>query len=134
MSNITRFQYEQMQARMGRPVVESGPPLEKKLHREIMDHCDAQWPRWKYVHSRMDKATRNEIGVPDFVILLPWKKFLVVEAKRPGEKPTPAQRDWHAEAARLDHPVQVVHDLPEFLQAVQATLKPVRHAVSNPPP
>lgn len=125
MSNFTRFEYEQFLARRGRPVVESGPPLEKKLHREIMDHCNHQWPRWKYVHSRLDKATRNDPGVPDFVLFLPRKKVLLVEAKRPGEKITPAQRDWHVESKMNGHPVHIVHTLLEFFQAVEETLRPV---------
>jgi len=119
--SITTFQLEQMQARLRRPVTPAEPPLEKKLHREIMDHCDKQWPRWKYIHSRMDKSTRNEIGVPDFVIALPNHRTFFVEAKRPGEKPTLAQAGWHAEMAKLGHTVHVVHDLTEFLKAIETT-------------
>lgn len=122
--SITRFQLEQMQARLNRPGTGPVPP-EKELHREIMDYCNAQWPRWKYVHSRMDRATtRDQTGVSDFVIALSQCRTLYVEAKRPGEKVSPAQRDWHAEMARLGHTVHVVHDLCEFLLAVEATINP----------
>jgi hypothetical protein len=121
MSNITRFQFEQMQQRvLPRPAPD--PPPEKELHQKIMDHCDARWPRWKYIHSRMDRATRNEPGVPDFDIFLPGGKHLLVEAKRPGEKLSPAQRSYHAELAKLDQPIAVIHDLPEFLHAAETTL------------
>jgi hypothetical protein len=125
MSNITEFQFEQMQARLGRPATIAerpatiaGQPLEKKLHRDIIDHCDKQWPRWKYIHSRTDKPTRNEPGVPDFVIALPQGRTLYVEAKRPGQKPSLAQLGWHAEMAKLGHTVYVVHDLKEFLSVL----------------
>lgn len=127
MSNITKFQFEQMQARSAHPSdnPRPSPPLEKELHRQIMDHCDKQWPRWKYIHSRMDKSTRNEIGVPDFVIALPNRRTRFIEAKRSGEKPTLAQSAWHAEMTKLGHTVHIVHDMKEFLDAVKTTKPPV---------
>jgi hypothetical protein len=123
MSSISQFQLEQMQARLARNrhEPEAPPALEKDLHQDIMDYCDRQWPRWKYVHSRTDKATRNEPGVPDFLIILPAQRVLLVECKRPGEKVSPAQRDWHAEAAKLDHIVCIVHDMQEFGTAIEFT-------------
>lgn len=93
-------------------------PLERKLHEEIIEFCNNQWPRWKFIHSRMDQPTCNEKGVPDFVILLPKNRVALIEAKRIGEKVSPAQRDWHAEALRLGHTVFVVHTMEEFLQVV----------------
>lgn len=140
MSSITRFQFEQMQVRLGHPPRTLPPPLEKELHREIMDHCDKQWPRWKYIHSRTDKRTRNEEGVPDFIIALPLARTLYVEAKRPGEKPSLAQRNWHAEMAKLGHAVFIVHNFPEFLAAVETArtqfVNPnyLGQPMSNPPP
>lgn len=119
MSNITLFQFQQMQARLARPVETTAPLLEKELHQDIIDHCDKQWPRWKYVHSRTDKPTRNTLGVPDFVIALPLGRTLYVEAKRPGQKPSLAQSAWHAEMLKLKHYVHVVHDMQEFLSAVE---------------
>lgn len=95
-----------------------------------MDYCDAQWPRWKYIHSRMDKSTRNEPGVPDFTIFLPENKKLVIEAKRPGEKLSPAQRDWHAEMDRLDHTVHLVYSFDDFL----SILRDIGQHLSNPTP
>ena len=132
--SITRFQLEQMQARLGRPTVPDAPPLEKALHRKIMDHCDKQWPRWKYVRSRMDKPTGQEIGVADFIIFMPCMRVLLVEAKRPGQKPTLAQSGWHAELAKLGFTVDVVHDMKEFLLAVEAAKNRVGQSMSSPPP
>jgi hypothetical protein len=141
--SITQFQLEQMQARLARPAAspspggegrgeggQSNPPLEKELHRQIMAHCDAQWPRWKYLHSRMDKRPTQDVGVPDFVIALPQGRTLYVEAKRPGEKVSTAQRDWHKEMAKLGHVVYVVHDMKEFL----SVLSDLGQLLSNPPP
>jgi hypothetical protein len=131
MSNITRFQFEQMQARLSRPATAPpSPPLEKELHRQIMDYCDAQWPRWKYIHSRMDRPTANEAGVPDFVIALIGGRVLYLEVKRPGQKLSPVQRDWHAEMHKLGITVYVVHDMKEFL----SILSDLGQSMSNPPP
>ena len=140
MSRITKFQFEEMQRRLARPAA-APPPLEKELHRQIMDHCDKQWPRWKYVHSRMDKPTGTGAGVSDFVIFLPCARILIVEVKRPGQKLSLAQHAWHAELAKLGHTVYVVHDLKEFLAAVTSPTQPstlnpqpLGHPMSNPPP
>jgi hypothetical protein len=123
MSSISQFQLQQMQSRLAinRHEPEAPPALEKDLHQDIMDYCDQKWPRWKFVHSRTDKRTRNEAGVPDFIILMPGRHVLLVECKRPGEKVSPAQRDWHAEAAKEDHEVHIVHSMDEFKLAVLKT-------------
>lgn len=120
MSSISQFQLQQMQIRLARNrrEPEAPPALEKDLHQDIMDYCDAQWPRWKYEHSRIDKPTRTEIGSPDFWILLPHRQLLLVECKRANQKPSPAQLAWHAEAAKLGYTVHVVHNMAEFSAAV----------------
>jgi len=121
MSGVTRFQYEQMVARTGKRLPEL-EPQESDLHKKIMDHCDHQWPRWKYIHSRFGVKTKNEPGVPDFQISLPGGKHVYVEAKRPGQKLTPAQRDWKAEAEKLGQPFLVVYDITDFLHQVRPYL------------
>lgn len=83
-----------------------------------MDHCDQQWPRWKYIHSRTDKPTRNEAGVPDFFIALPDTKGIFVECKRPGHKLSAAQLQWYAELKKLRWPVYIVTDYQGYLTAV----------------
>jgi hypothetical protein len=123
-----------MLARLARPNPDPEPPLEKDLHRQIMDHCDKQWPRWKYIHSRTDKPTRNEIGVADFVIALSNHRIRFIEVKRPGQKPSLAQASWHAEMAKLGHKVHVIHSFAEFLHAIENTKHPLGHDMSNPPP
>ena len=124
MSSISRFMYEEMLTRLNRVnhpdpgKANAAAPLESKLHREIMDHCDQQWPRWKYIHSRTDKPTRNQPGVPDFFIALPGTKGLFVECKRPGEKLSAAQLQWYAELKKLGWTVHIVTTLQAFLDAV----------------
>lgn len=124
MSNISRFMYEEMLTRLNRVQhpdtgkCDKVAPLESKLHQQIMDHCDQQWPRWKYIHSRTDKRTTNERGVPDFFIALPNTKGMFVECKRPGEKLTADQLRWYAELKKLGWTVHIVTNLQAFLDAV----------------
>lgn len=117
MTNISRFQFEQMQRRV-QPQPAPEPDKEYQLHQDIMEYCDAQWPRWKYIHSRFGVKTRNEPGVPDFIIALPRRLTIYVEAKRPGEKLTPAQRDYFAELSKLDQLFFIVHNMQEFLDTI----------------
>ena len=118
--SISQFQLEQMQSRLSqnRREPETPPALEKDLHQEIIDFCERQWPRWLYEHSRTDKRTRTGIGSPDFWILIPGSRLLLVECKRLGQKPSPAQLAWHWEAAKLGHPVHIVHSIEDFKLAI----------------
>ena len=124
MSSISKFQFEQMQARLNRPDPAPDAPdhlrPESALHQQVKELCQGQWPRWKFVHARMDRATpRDQTGVCDFVLCLPDRVTVYLELKRPGEKNSLAQRDWMAEMARLGHEVHVAHDLAEVRAAIQ---------------
>lgn len=97
---------------------------ERKLHEDIMAHCDKQWPRWKYVHARMDKPSTIAVGAPDFVIFTPGNeemhpRVFAIECKRGGKKPTPEQLAWHKEMEMLGHRVHVVYSMEEFLEIVK---------------
>lgn len=89
---------------------------EERLHEKIMVWCDQQWPRWKYVHSRMDRKTTTETGVADFVVFAPGGRVIVVECKARGRKLSKEQRDWSHEMFRLDHTVHLVYSLDEWVQ------------------
>lgn len=98
--------------------IEATPFLEKALHRQIMDYCDAQWPRWKYRHARMDRATTEEKGVEDFTIFMPHNRTLHVECKQPGQKLTSEQQCWAKEMELLEHPVECIFSYQEFLTLI----------------
>lgn len=85
------------------------------LHDQIMAWCDAQWPRWRYIHSRTDKRSTVQVGSQDFTIFCPEARVLCVECKRPSGKRTPAQTAWAMEMARLGHAVYLVTTMQEFL-------------------
>lgn len=93
------------------------------LHEQIMKHCDAQWPRWKYVHHRTDKASGIQEGCPDFTIALPNSRVIWVEAKARGKKLLPKQRDWKHELEMLKQHYALVFSMSDFENAVNQLLK-----------
>ena len=93
----------------------SGCDREGKLHQQIIDWCDRQWPRWKYVHSRFGVKSTLDEGVCDFAIAAPGGRTFYIECKTKDGKLDPAQRDWIAEMNRLGHNVHTVRSMDEFL-------------------
>ena len=88
---------------------------ESKLHLQIQNHCDMQFPRWKYFHQPMHKKSQAELGAPDFLILLPYSKVICVECKTKTGKLRPEQAAWKAEAEKLHHHYVIVRSFDEFL-------------------
>ena len=119
---ITPFQYRQMIGRLGasaeagttREAVES----EGGLHDEIIKWCLGQWPRCKYIHSRMDRRPTIEAGTADFIIFLPKGRVICVECKTRTGKQSKEQLVWAAEMKQLDHKVHVVRSFEDFLKLV----------------
>lgn len=77
----------------------------------------------------MDRATTQRVGVPDFLICYAGR-FISLEVKRPGKKPTNEQRNelaWIRSAGGLD---AVVTSLDE----VKAILEMVGYAQLTTPP
>jgi len=91
-------------------------PKEIELHKEIMDWCDAQWPRWKYIRARSDQKSTIAVGAQDFTIFTPGGRVLCVECKRSGTKQDRDQLCWATELRILGHTVHVVRSLDEFLK------------------
>jgi len=84
------------------------------LHEQIMDYCNAQWPRWKFIHSRTDRKSTVAVGSHDFTIFLPGGRVECVEAKAKGGKLSNEQLAWAKELSLLGHGVHVVFNLEEF--------------------
>lgn len=91
---------------------------ESNLHKKIMAHCNAQYPRWKYVHSATHKKSTVDIGVADFVIALPNGKTIYVEVKTKTGKLSTEQQGWIKEMSMLDHTVFVCRSMEDFLNIV----------------
>jgi VRR-NUC domain len=65
--------------------------LEKLDHIDLINFC-AQHDLFR-VHSRMDMATTNEKGIPDFVLGIRGR-LIAIEFKQPGKKLTEEQEEW----------------------------------------
>jgi len=117
---ITPEQFIAMQERVNRVKVrqpESENPVERErdLHGQIIEWCDKQWPRWKYIHSRMDKSSTISVGAQDFTIFTPNGQTVCIECKRKGEKMNASQLAWELEMNRLGHEVYVVRSMDDFM-------------------
>jgi len=86
------------------------------LHEQIINHCNAQWPRWKFIHSRTDRRSTVEVGSQDFTIFMPGGKLLCVECKAKDKKLTSEQMAWWKEMDMLEHRVHLVYSLDEFIE------------------
>lgn len=91
---------------------------ERELHDQIVSYCNNQWPKWKFIHARMDKPSGIEEGAQDFTIFMPNKQVLCIECKSKGKKPDEKQRDWAFEMHRLGHTVHCVRSFEEFLATI----------------
>lgn len=127
---ITALQFNEMLERTSRRQVEKGKPdpaavpLEMPLHQSIMDYCNSQWPRWKYIRARSDCESTIEAGACDFTIFLPGAKAICIECKAKGRKQSPKQRDWAKEMQMLGWNVAVVYSFGAFLDEVDKVLMP----------
>ena len=104
----------------GKPLIEVPCPnpatKEGDLHDKIIEHCNRQFPRWKYIHSRMDKRSTIAVGAQDFTIFMPDGKILCIECKAKGGKLDDDQLIWRKEMEMLGHTVNVVWSFDEFLK------------------
>ena len=87
---------------------------EAKLHQDIMDWCDSQWPRWKFIHSRMDMKSTIGKGVNDFTVFGQFPLCILVECKKKDGKLDDDQRNWAHELKLLGWTVHVVRSIEEF--------------------
>lgn len=104
------------------PASGEGVERESDLH----DGIERELKRlgWYYVHSRMDRATTQAKGVPDFIIAVPGKldvapRTLWIEAKAKKGKLTPEQAGALAWLDRDGHETAVCRSLAEFLEAIK---------------
>jgi hypothetical protein len=65
--------------------------LERDLHKDVFNELNRRRPKVWCVDSRMDRPTTQRKGVPDFLCCVNGK-FLAIELKRPGERPTDDQQ------------------------------------------
>ena len=102
--------------RVPSPLAHSDPvDSEAKLHSQIMEWCDSQWPRWKYLHCRMDRKSTVAPGVHDLTVFGPHPLVLLIECKKKDGKLSEEQLCWIAEMKMIHWNVHVVYSFEEFL-------------------
>lgn len=108
-----------LQGKRGHKVVQDdAPENEAALHAKIIAHCKAN--AWIYFHGSMAHKTRRVLGEPDFVLLLPGCRVILVEAKGEKTKMSTEQLAMQAWCSKLGHVLHVVRSFDEFLQVVSA--------------
>ena len=97
------------------PAVKDGP--ERAIHDQI--EATLKFKRYFYIHSRMDRATTNQLGTPDFIIAAPDGRTFWIEVKRKGGKLTPDQSITRHILLALGHKYAVVYSYQDFLEAIK---------------
>lgn len=88
------------------------------IHAPILEWCNQQVPMPAIIHSRTDKKSNTNQGVPDFVIL--WKgNLLLIEAKTKTGKLSFHQMVWKHLAEINEFPVHIIRSYEEFLKLVE---------------
>jgi hypothetical protein len=72
-------------------------------------------------HSRMDRKTSDRVGWPDFTIVSKGS-ICLIEMKRPGEKPTDAQREVHTWLNATGTPVWLCHSAAGAIETTRREL------------
>ena len=85
---------------------------EKDLHIAIILECRRMG--FAFVHSRMDRATTQSKGVPDFIIALPEGKTIWIECKSKSGKKSPEQMAFDYHLRKLEHRSYEVRSLDDF--------------------
>lgn len=119
MPRLTTAQYMALLAkdpahRSPQPV--DGCDKEKDLHHQILDHCKRN--NWLAFHGSMAHSTTRTLGEPDFVILMPAGRLLMVECKTRTGKLTIEQVGIQRWAEMLGHTIYVVRSYEDFLSVV----------------
>lgn len=90
---------------------------ESTLHGRIIQELKARG--WPYMHGSTAHRTHRTKGEPDFVILAPKGRVLLVECKSKTGKLSVDQRALLMWAARLGHTIHVVQTMREFEKVIE---------------
>ena len=92
---------------------------ERKLHERIIEFCDKQWPRWKYIRARMDVPSTLPVGCHDLTVFAKFPNCFLIEAKVADGKLSKDQQIWKKEMDMIGWTVHVVRDFETFLKLVK---------------
>lgn len=91
---------------------------EASLHHFILEESGRRG--FLAFHGSMAHRTRRMVGEPDFEILIPGGRVLLIEVKSRRGKLRPEQLALAAHARKLGHTVHVIRSQKEFLQLANA--------------
>ena len=86
---------------------------EVDLHNSIISYCKSHG--YVYFHGSMAHKAMRVPGEPDFILLLPAGRVLLVEAKTRTGKLSPRQLGLKLWAEKLGHTIHVVRSMDEFM-------------------
>ena len=95
--------------------------MRRKLERSIEASCCRYAEMQGWEHVKLDRAKR---GWPDRLYLGPNSLVLLVEFKRPGERPRPQQLANHRRLSDLGHPVALVDSADQFRHLLDSLAGP----------
>ena len=104
------------------PLIPTQDETEGELHDMIESWCRRQDPPVPYGHARMDKKSTYTAGWPDFTILLPGGRLLLVECKSATGDLSEDQKIFKGHAESVQHEIHVVRSYPEFLMIVKSVM------------
>jgi hypothetical protein len=118
---ISAQQFQDMQARCtagrGEAVPADAVNDEGSLHDQILAECRLRL--WPVSHSRMDMATTQGKGTPDFCIAADGGRTFWVECKTAKGKLSPEQLGWQMLLERNGHHYSVIRSFSEFLELIK---------------
>ena len=92
--------------------------MRNKLERSLEQACVEHAHREGWVSIKLDKAARSW---PDRLFLGPSSQSLLVEFKRPGQKPRKQQEIRHRQLGALGHPVAVITTFSDFASLLSSS-------------
>ncbi len=101
---------------------------EREIQEDIESFLKSKMPRCWWARSRMDKPTTNRVGVPDFTVCYN-SRFIGIEVKRPGKKPTHEQRAelaWIHSAGGIDAVVTSRAEVESLFALIDAAKELIR--------
>jgi len=90
--------------------------LEGDEHQQFLGYLERN--EYAYAHSRTDKPTTTNLGVPDFLV-----GALALEFKLPGNKLSPEQETWRRRHEARGHPYFVVSSYPQAIEILEKICK-----------
>ena len=124
---ITQFQLDEMQRRVNKskvPEPSNSEPVnrERDLHDAI--EADLKLRRFYYCHSRMDKASTQQAGIPDFIVAASDGITIWLECKAKGNKLSKEQSIARHCLLALGHHYFTVYSWQDYELAMKQALVP----------